>query len=869
MDVIDRVFEARLAQLLRVPLQVVQDQLKQHRQLALDRLEQTEIQRTVFDDVNVRVILRDRAVEPVDHVVEHTGDIVPVAKRDRDVLPPVREHGAQRLRQQQANGEADVLLHVREANAQDRLVFVAALEHAAHFVRTEVDDSGRLQIVVAAHLQIAGGADAEAAADLGQLDVNNLARRDDRVRSRRRKMIGAQLAVVFARIIQVRRAVQHHAHLRRHTLDLIVLALVGHELPRQHTLRDVAEELRVHILGGFFVLNNVVRIFQRARKILIERLLGDRKTVFRARVVPGIVADEVFHRQHTVVCIGVLADQLGQRCKHVISLDADQRKLRADLLLGERAVRHRDDQLDDRVALALDVIRHKRRHCVGVGHEQLPVAAHIVAQQIVLGEHVHKDLPGSAREIQAHGGKHIAKLVLDNQKLLLLGRRAPEVRHERQLLVERLLLAGNVHIPAQRGIKLPVDPLDVPHGGLGLAEPRHARDLVTDCDRGQLRAVAEVAGLLVKDPLAAVITVRVPRHGGVGAARYRRRRDLDDLGAQQVRHRVDQTVGRPVADAVNGSAAILGDLVHDDVERDLRRVDDQRRLQEQYEVHPVEKLPVGFEHFEVVQLPERQDAHVNERRTLIQTAHAPERVHLAVLIQQFRDPRLHIAAHRGAGGDDEAFLVGDERIHERERDIVAHVPVKGREKQHALAVHQLRGGAHRVRVEHGRLPEREVRRRDPVDAVLRLRQGLEHIGHTLGAHKLAPHVRREQLRREKIRQRPLHAGKDGDARGTRRVCADRRLLLVARLATEKVANLIEHDLRRARKHIQPRAALRTQRPHEPQNHTGNDHAGYDAAQHELAEVEPSALEIPSAGAGIIEIIPLHQRSRPLGCVRRF
>ena len=244
-------------------------------------------------------------------------------------------------------------------------------------------------------------------------------------------------------------------------------------------------------------------------------------------------------------------------------------------------------------------------------------------------------------------------------------------------------------------------------------------------------------------------------------------------------------------------------------------------------------------------------------------------MHLAVLIQQLRNPRLHIAAHRGAGGDDEALLVGDERIHKRERDIVAHVPVKGREKQHALAVHQLRGGAHRVRVEHGRLPEREVRRRDPVDAILRLRQGLEHIGHALGAHKLAPHVRREQLRREKIRQRPLHAGKDGDARGIRRVCADRRLLLVARLTAEEVTDLVEHDLRRARKHIQPRAALRAQRPHEPQDHAGDDHTGYDAAQHELAEVEPPVLEIPSAGAGIIEIIPLHQRSRSLGCVGRL
>ena len=464
-----------LAHLLDVPVDIISQNHEDPGQIVFDCFEESQVHVGVLDDVD-HAFLR-LAAELVDILLQHAVGLLRVAGQHSQIRPGVSEGGAEQLGHQKRRRVADPLVSLRKDDLQHGLVLIRALVISDGRILGEVDAPGTAQVVVVAHVQIAGGGNLHACAHLGDLQIHHGAGADQFFFFA--DFIGAQLPVIMPVVVLVRGAVQHAADLRRDGVDAVVFAVVNHELSRHHQLGDVLEKSGVNGLClQLFVLHHEEGILQGVGEALIENSAGNAVVVdpFGDHVFihPGAVDDS----DDILADIGVAVDQIGEGAVNIPRRIAENAQLVGDVILLDRLLRHHQNQTDHRVALGFGIMRCHRGHGVGVGHENAAVAPHVVPHEIVLGDDIDKTLLAAAGQVGPQGGEEVAELIFHDDEGLAALSGSPQVGGKLQAVLQRRLLVRQMGIAADLGVVLSGEPADIAHGHLLLAVPEHLPDLV-------------------------------------------------------------------------------------------------------------------------------------------------------------------------------------------------------------------------------------------------------------------------------------------------------------------------------------------------------------------------------------------------------
>ena len=363
-------------------------------------------------------------------------------------------------------------------------------------------------------------------------------------------MVGAKLPVIAALGIGICRTVQHTAHLGVQRPDAVVLAALRQILPGQSHLCDLAEQTGIDILPAkLFVLDHIESVFQAVRKpeVKIARTDGIIIDVGGHKVLVQFLL--FCHHHNGAVHKGVLPDKAAKFLVQVIGVAAHQIQFVLQPVFRNGRCSHHQDQAQDRIALRFGVAGGKVRHRPRIAEEELTVIPHVIPQQIIFRQYIDEGLLPPLRDIGAQGGKEIIELVLCNDKFRVPGLCAPQVAAKADVLIQSLLLIGQVGKFADLGVVLTGDPADILDRGFVLAVPVHPGDLIFQGDGGQFDAAAQITGLLAEQLLMLEISRRRPAHSGIDGAGGRCHH-MGELGVEHMGQRIHKAVDLVVADIV-------------------------------------------------------------------------------------------------------------------------------------------------------------------------------------------------------------------------------------------------------------------------------------------------------------------------------
>ena len=807
-----RICPLRLPHFLKVPVQKIGHNFQQLGQVAGHSVQQAQVDVTVLNHIDACIVVH--TLQGVDHVVEHPVDVRRPLGRHSQVLPRAGENRAEDLGEQQAEGKADLVVRIRQADPQHILVPVLPVVVPGTGIVVEAHLPGQTQVMVVPQFQITGGHNRKAAPEDRSLHIHDLPGEYHLRLLRRGEAVCADLAVIPAGRVEIRGPAQDDPALRGDHPHLVVLAVIGHELPGQDGLCHMPEHPGVNVRAVWrLLLHDVVGVFQRGGKVPVKVRPRNAVAAAGTRDDGVRLISDGLDFQHRAVCKGVCPQQPAQGLKGVFPAAACQPQLLRRLRLRNRADGHEDHQLQQGIALRLCVVRDQGGNRIGIGEKHLLVAAHVIPQQVVLGKNVDKHLVFPPGEERPHHAEETAELVLRDDELLFPGGRAPEAGDKTNLLVEAFLLSRQIHIPAEGGIVLARDPFQVPQGRLGLTVPCDLRNLVFHRGGSQLQAVAQKTSLLVKEPLAHKIAVRIPGHPRIGTPGNRHGRHIGDLRVEQVGHGVHQPVCIAVTDAVHRRAVVAAGLLCQDTQANLSCIDHERRLQQQDKLRLAEERAVGRQYLHVVHLPEAQDTHLAVRRLLVQFPRPPHGAQVGVVPQQLCQPGHSIPAGGAAGGHHQAFLPPQQGVDHRQRQIAAQVPVERVEKYNALPPHHSGGRLDAVRVKDlPAVPGEEVLRSVPHRRILRSLHLLEELGGTLPGGEFAPGVGGQHLGSKQLLIDLPDPVVIALSPGIRLVPHHGVDELLPSLAAQKMPDLQKHRQGRTGKRIDPGSRLRAADP---------------------------------------------------------
>ena len=290
----------------------------------------------------------------------------------------------------------------------------------------------------------------------------------------------SHLTVIFSAVNMIRRSADHNPAVGRNRLYFVVLACKCQELARNQRLEYMTVQFCSDIvLLAFFIFRNVICILKSAGKFRRLCLVFNSIILFRFR--PDAVSQQHFFEVNSeidFVDAAVLFYQLFKCINgRLKAYAADHQRVR-DFFFAHLFSRHTHKQLQDCISLCSCIIRDNCRHSLRISNKRPRVLKHIIAQEIILADHIDKALLFCSCRKETDHFKQVLELILHNKERILRHSEIPEIRIHLKCLVEAFLADRQIRVAADLFIVLAGDPFHICYREFFSADPLRIRDLI-------------------------------------------------------------------------------------------------------------------------------------------------------------------------------------------------------------------------------------------------------------------------------------------------------------------------------------------------------------------------------------------------------